>query len=303
MTAQIPSQTVLITGGTGFIGSAVCERLLQSGYHIIVLTRQTMPKKRNIQYIHSISDISDDAVIDHCINLAGEPLFSGAWTENKKQKLFNSRVGITREIVALNHRLQQPFRTLLSGSAIGFYGDKGQLETDESAISGHHLGALLCEQWETLATRATEQGTRVCLLRTSIVLGNGGALVPMKPLFKLGLGSPISSGQQYWPWISLEDMVMATMFLLENKNVSGPVNLCSPNQVTNKQFSKTLANTLNRPMILPGVPAWLLKLVTLGASDLLTDSVKLIPDKLIHHGFQFKYPILDDAMKQAVLHH
>lgn len=300
MNSNSTVQKVLITGGTGFIGTALCDKLIASGYHLMVLTRQSYNKHSSIQYINSLSDIASTEIIHHCINLAGEPLFSGPWTSNKRKKLFESRIGTTRQLIELNKRLSTPFLTLLSGSAIGYYGNKGQTPVDETAPPGSHLGAQLCDQWETVAKNASDQGTRVCFLRTGIVLGHGGALTPMKPLFKLGLGSPISSGNQYWPWISLEDMVLAILFLIENTQISGPVNLCSPQQVTNKQFSKTLADTLKKPIFLPGVPAWLLKAVTLGSSNLLTDSVKLVPKTLMQYGFQFKHPRLSDAMARAI---
>lgn len=287
----------LITGGTGFIGSAICQRLIETGYSITILSRRSISSTNDISYIKSLDEIPDSTVIDVCINLAGEVLFNGPWTPAKRRKIRESRFGITSALVSLNQRLAKPITTLLSGSAVGYYGDQSDTNLTEDAVEGSHDGAKLCLQWEQIAKKCEIQGTRVCLLRTGIVLGNGGALKLIRMIFQLGLGSPLGSGKQYWPWVSLEDMTAVLQFLITNTQLCGPINICSPNQITNKEFSKTLASVLHRPFWLPSPPNFFLKWISLGGFELLTDSVRLESKKLTEAGFVFRHQQVEEAIR------
>ena len=292
---------ILVTGGTGFIGTKLCEKLRERD-EIFILTRRPKPQnvsgKFAVQMVESLDNISSNTHIHTAFNLAGESLFSRPWTKNRKQKLWDSRITTTQSLTALNARLDQPIEQIFSGSAVGYYGDKGDQPVFESAQPGQHFGAQLCKEWEKMAMENEQHGTRVTLLRTSIVLGHGGALAPMKPAFMFGLGSAIGSGNQIWPWIHIDDMVAALVFMMDQKLFEGPVNLCSPNPVSNREFSRTLAKVLNRPFWLPAIPGALIKKATLGAGELLTDSCNQQPGRLNTEKFEFSYPELELALRQ-----
>ncbi len=291
---------VLITGGTGFLGQALVRDLVARGDAVIVLTRHILAPSKGTTFIQSLDSIEADTQIDACINLAGEPLFNGPWTAGKKHKIWNSRCKTTQNIVSLNQRLQQPIPLLLSGSASGYYGDKGQHRVPETAEAGNHFGAKLCQEWESIAMQAGVLGTRVCLLRTGIVLGSGGALKPLIPLYRWGLGSALGSGQQFWPCIHQEDWVAAVLFCLDNNSLSGPINLCSPQAVTQQEVSDALALACHRKIWLPNIPRWFLRLVTMTSSDLLTDSAQMVPEALTNAGFVWSTADCRVAIKKVV---
>lgn len=293
-------KTILVTGGTGFLGQALVQRLHDRGDDVIVLSRQPHPTTERIRYIQSLSEIAPSCRIDACINLAGDPLFNFPWTKAKRQRIWTSRIETTTAIGQLNQKLDQPISTLISGSASGYYGDKGQDVVTESTSSGTHYGAELCRAWEQCAIELGTLNTRICLLRTGIVIGNGGALLPMLPLFKLGLGAPLSNGQQLWPWIDIDDWVSATLFCLDQPNLSGPVNMSAPAPIKQLDFTQLLAKVLHRPVWLPGVPAWLLKIVTRNSSQLLMDSVNMQPKVLTDQGFKWQTLSCRAALEKAV---
>lgn len=294
-------KTILVTGGTGFLGQALVQQLGARGDHVIVLSRQALPTTDTIRHIQSLSEIKSSSQIDACINLAGEPLFNFPWTHAKRQSIWTSRIGTTTAVGQLNMRLDQKMSTLISGSASGIYGDKGDDVVTESSMSGDQFGAALCSAWEFSANENTALGTRVCLLRTGIVIGNGGALLPMLPLFKLGLGAPLGKGQQLWPWIHIDDWVSATLFCLDHATLSGPVNMSAPTPIKQSDFTQLLASVLHRPAWLPGIPAWLLKIATRNSSQLLMDSVNMQPRVLIDQGFNWQTPSCREALEKAVM--
>lgn len=300
---------ILITGGTGFIGFELIKLL--SSHELLILTRD-IPKaiqrfaaipSKNLQLIDSLDSLADFNGIDAVINLAGEPIADKRWSKKQKQQIMRSRLDITEQLVEKIHASAQPPAVLLSGSAVGFYGDHQEHAFDECLqVHSEHFSHQVCQQWEQLALSAQSAQTRVCLLRTGIVLApDGGALKKMLLPYRLGLGGMIGDGQQYFPWIHMLDMVRAILFLLETEHAQGAYNLCAPHPVPNAEFSLALANALKRPHILK-TPRWLIQLLLGEASELLLDSIRAKPKKLTDLGFQFHYSRIDRALSQLTAH-
>jgi hypothetical protein len=300
---------ILITGGTGLIGQALIQELLQLEHHVVLFTRNKSTVKhrfpRPTPRLGSIIDNLDDLDfnnIDAVINLAGEPIVNKRWTPKQKQVLCESRWQLTTRLVDKIIAANTPPHTLISGSAIGVYGRQGERHVDESFDDFHcEFSSTLCKEWEAIALKAQTDKTRVCLLRTGIVLAKKeGALAKMLPAFGLGLGGPIGSGQQVMSWVHIQDMVNIVLFLLKKTELSGPFNATAPNPVSNKVFSKTLANELRRPCIFK-VPAFVLKLVLGEMSDLLIYGQYVYPKRLLDAGFQFRKAHLDQALKDLLV--
>jgi uncharacterized protein len=295
---------ILITGGTGFIGQTLCPTLLAAGHSLTVLSR-TPDKVVKIfdnlaTPINTLQALSDSDHFDAVINLAGAPIFGGRWTDKRKQILRHSRIDITQGLVDFMARADRKPSVFLSGSAIGFYGDQGDTIVDEASSGHEEFGHQLCVEWEQQAEKAKEYDVRVCLLRTGLVVGkHGGFLKPMLLPFKLGFGGRLGSGNQWMPWIHIDDHVAICQALLEDSNLEGKFNLTAPNPVTNQTFSKTLAGLLNRPALFP-MPAWALKLILGEMSALLIGSQRVIPKRMLAAGFQFKFADLDDALKDVL---
>lgn len=298
---------ILVTGGTGFIGSALINALKE--HDITVLSRNPAKASQNLgSRINAVTSLDQFDNLDDfnaVINLAGEPIINKRWSPQQKKKICHSRWGLTEHLVEKIQAGSQPPHTFISGSAVGIYGDQLDTVIDESfAISdqvkhddfAHHV----CQRWEEIANEASSEQTRVCLLRTGIVLGkHGGALAKMLPPYQLGLGGPIGNGSQYTPWIHLQDMVDAIVFLLQNPSASGAFNLTAPEPVTNKVFSQSLAKALRRPHFL-FTPAFVLKVVLGEASSLLLEGQRAVPQKLEALGFDFSYRDIDSALKAIV---
>jgi uncharacterized protein (TIGR01777 family) len=296
---------ILLTGGTGFIGKSLVKRLLQQGQTLTILSRN--PKKASalfgnkITIWSSISEWSEMTHFDAVINLAGEPIIDKAWTAKRKQELLDSRVGITKQLVVAMQNAHKKPNIFLSGSAIGVYGDCGLTICTESATAGNDFAAQLCQQWEQAAHKAEALGVRVALLRTGLVLAkHGGMLAKMRLPFSLGLGSQLGNGQQIMSWIHLDDYIEAVLFLLDCEDCQGAFNMTAPNPETNQQFSRELARSLKR-RVLFSTPEWALKPVLGDRSLLLFGGQNVIPSKLLSHSFQFRYPKLNDALKNIEL--
>ncbi|HAS6064617.1 TPA: TIGR01777 family protein [Vibrio vulnificus] len=298
---------ILLTGGTGFIGSELLKAL--SSHHVVLLTRDVDLAKQklqstdlgNIRYIADLSAFRDFNDFDAVINLAGEPIADKRWTESQKQRICDSRWHITEQIVALIHASAKPPSVFISGSAVGYYGDQQDHPFDE-CLHVHSAGFThtVCAHWEQIAKRAQSESTRVCLLRTGVVLGlNGGALKKMLPPYRFGLGGPLGSGKQFLPWIHLQDMVRAIVFLLETPHAQGVYNLCAPHPVSNREFSQTLAKTLKRPHLL-STPKWLMTLAMGESSCLLFDSIRAKPKRLTEIGFTFLFSRVEPALKNIL---
>jgi len=294
---------ILITGGSGFVGQRLCEQLDADGHDLLVVSRSpdkaadALPDGADIRA--RIADF-DDAAPEAIVNLAGEPIAEGRWTDAKKKRIVESRVDTTREVVELCGRLETPPKVLVSASAVGYYGDQGDRDVTEETERNEEWLSEICVKWEAEARRAAEHGVRVAIVRIGLVMDEGGGmLAKMLPAFKFGLGSKLGDGSQYMPWIHRDDLVRAILFLLEHDECDGPYNGSAPNPVTNAEFTKTLASHLNRPTFLPA-PAPALKLAFGEMSHVLLTGAKMLPKRLEDAGFEFRYPTLDDALAEIL---
>ncbi len=290
---------ILMTGGTGLIGQAFIKRNSDSN-EFTVITRDIEKAKQlfgpSVSVISSISKIDDIGEFDAVINLAGEPIADKRWTDTQKTVICESRWKITSEIVAKINSSPSPPHVLLSGSAIGYYGNQKDKLVNEQSSPHREFTHDLCQKWETIAQGVNTPKTRVVTLRTGVVLSkSGGALDKMALPFKYGVGGTLGNGEQYIAWIHIHDMVNAMAFLLNNENCQGPFNLTAPRPVTNREFSTILANTLHRPCLFK-VPSFVLKLVMGEASTLVLEGQQVIPEKLTTAGYKFTYPTLESAL-------
>lgn len=295
---------ILLTGATGFIGSALTRRLLEDGHEVYAwvrdLQRANSVLGNQVLCFEELEQIRHEE-IGAVINLAGEPIADMRWTDSRKQILLHSRVGVTRQLVDFFENQHRQPSVVLSGSAIGYYGNQDRnLTLDESADASPGFSHTLCEQWETEAQRFASQTTRVCFLRTGIVLGRGGGvLAKMSFPFKLGLGGPIGNGLQVMSWIHLQDWINACLFLLSRDELSGPFNMVSPNPVDNQTFTRVLARALHRPAFFR-VPCFLLKMILGETAELLCRGQRVVPKKLLFAGYKFKYTNINQAMTDVV---
>lgn len=289
---------LLITGGTGFIGSALCSRLLEENHNIVVLSRYPEKIHSPIKAITDLNELKDNDIFDIVINLAGEPIANKRWNDKQKHKIFSSRIDTTKKLISYFKNLENKPNLFLSGSAIGYYGiDKTNNVIEEESIGDNSFASELCQKWEAVALKAEDLGIRTCLLRTGIVLGkNGGALSKMLPLFKICLGGKIGQGKQWMSWIHIDDLVGIILFCIDHDNLNGAINGTSPNPVTNQVFTKTLGAILKRPTILP-MPKIAVKLL-MGqmGEELLLAGKKIVPKKVLDAGYIFKYKTLEKAL-------
>ena len=296
---------ILITGASGLIGKALQESFAAKGYEMLLATRREPKDDQHIQWNADTGFRDDDLErlegLDAVIHLAGENIAGFRWTEEKKKAIRDSRVFGTRSMIETFDKLNDKPKTFISGSAIGFYGDRGDDEMTESSAAGKTFLSEVCKEWEAESRRAEDLGIRTVLLRTGIVLSkDGGALATMMTPFKLGVGGVIGDGKQWMSWISLDDVVGIINYALENEHVRGAVNLTSPNPVTNEEFTKTLGSVLYRPTSLP-LPEFAVHMVFGEMGDaLLLDSTRVIPKRMKDAGYEFKYPVLRAALERAV---
>ncbi len=292
---------ILVTGGTGFIGRPLCARLLAEGHQLTVLSRHPAGVASLIAPAVTAWDSLDqwqaEDTFDAVINLAGLPIIDAAWTAARKQALWDSRVTLTRQLVAKIRNAVQPPAVFLSGSAIGYYGDCGDRAVDEADPAGQDYGATLCNAWEQAALEASSENTRVCLLRTGLVLHpSGGMLGRMSLPYRLGLGGAIGSGEQWMSWIHRDDHIAIMLRLLHTSTAAGIYNLTAPTPVNNRTFSHELARSFNRPDILT-TPAWLLRLILGERAELLLTGQKVLPKRILELGYTFEYPELEAALR------
>lgn len=290
---------VLITGGTGFVGQALCPRLAAAGHEVIVLSRQWNPRlpAGSTRAVRQLEDLPAGDV-DAVINLAGEPIADARWTASRKKLLVDSRVGTTSRLVEWMAGSARRPRVLVSASAVGFYGDQGDRSIVEDTPAVPGFTHELCAAWESAAQRAAAFGVRVCIARIGAVLDRGGgALEKMLPAFWMGLGGPLGSGRHYFPWIHREDMAAILQWLAENPAAAGIYNAGAPNPVTNAEFTRALARAIKRPAVLP-MPAAAIKLLFGGVAEILLGSQRMLPKRLLDEGFQFRYPDIDAALAE-----
>lgn len=289
---------ILITGGTGFIGQRLCERLLARGDSVTVLTRR--PGRFAIPGARATDRLEEAGPVEAVINLAGEPLTQGRWTPARKRAMQASRIGTTQALLAWMAAQAERPAVLVSGSAIGWYGPRDSTPLDETASPGHDFAAMLCRHWEAEAFKAEGLGVRTCVLRTGIVLErDGGALARMLPPFRLGLGGPMGEGQQWMSWIHREDLVGMILWLLDSAQARGAYNGTAPGTVTNRTFATTLGDALHRPARLT-TPAFALKLAFGEMAGLLLTGQNVQPAHALAEGFTFRYPSLEGALQAIV---
>jgi hypothetical protein len=294
----------LLTGGTGLIGAAICQKLQAAGHTVIVLSRQRDKVHRRCGLsaiaITNLTEIGSHERVDVVINLAGAPIANARWSARRKRILEQSRIDLTEQLVQwLSQRQKKPV-ALISGSAVGWYGDQG--DTLLSETSGFHdeYAHQLCERWEHAALKAREVGARVCIVRTGLVLAADGGLLPRLLLpFRLGLGGPMGDGTQYMPWIHIDDIANLFIFLSKQTTLEGVFNGTAPGPVTNTEFTRTLAHQLHRPALLR-VPACVLKAGLGELSELLLGGQRVLPENARAAGFQFHYTELKVALNDIL---
>jgi uncharacterized protein len=295
---------ILVTGSTGLVGSALIPVLESKGHQIVRLVRSA-PKNKEAEIFWDIEKgvLNTDELegIDAAVHLAGENLAEGRWTEEKKRRILESRAKGTRLLSEALAKLKRKPQVLVSASAVGFYGNRGDEILTEQSASGSDFVAEVCREWELATQPAAQAGVRVVNLRFGVIFSaEGGALKKMLLPFKIGIGGKLGSGRQYMSWITLDDAVGVIEFALENDSLRGPVNTVAPDAPTNKEFTKALGSALSRPTIFPA-PAFALRLV-FGemADETLLTSQRVEPARLKEEGYVFKYPELKTALKHVL---
>lgn len=290
---------ILLSGASGFIGSALVPFLHRQGHTVIRLVRHA-PSAGDILWGPENNQL-DASVVDNfdaVIHLAGANIAGKRWTKSYKREIWDSRIKSTELLVARMTEVAAPPKVFICSSATGYYGDRGDEMLTEESAPGTGFLAKLCVAWEKSSQAISTRGTRVVNLRTGMVLSpNGGALKKMLLPFKLGLGGRLGSGNQYWSWIALADYLAAVEFILSHNSIAGPVNMVSPEPVTNTAFTRALGHALGRPTILP-VPEFVLRTVFGEMADsLFFSSQRALPTKLINNGFQFANGHLTEAFR------
>ncbi|RYU79733.1 TIGR01777 family oxidoreductase [Hymenobacter persicinus] len=297
------SRKVLITGGTGLIGTRLADMLIDAGYEVAILSRHpSQSRYRSFRWDPATGTIDEAAVpyADYIINLAGSSVSDGKWTRERKHEILTSRLQGTSLIARELAKDNQHVRTFLSASAIGIYGDSGDaLVTEDTApASTDDFLVDVSQQWEKAGRRVQELGIRTVLMRIGIVLSpEGGALVPLARTVKMMAGAPLGSGKQFMSWIHLDDLCRLFMQVLEEPQWQGTYNAVAPNPVTNQEFTETLAEVMHRPLVLPKVPAFGLKLMMGEMSEIVLGSQRVSAQKVLNQGFRFEYPELRGALE------
>ncbi|MFQ6023275.1 MAG: TIGR01777 family oxidoreductase [Acidiferrobacterales bacterium] len=295
---------ILVTGGTGFIGSALFRRLRADDHSVTVLTRDRQRVRQHLSgrviAIESMDELTEKNAPEVIVNLAGLSLGSGRWTDDLKQTFVSSRVDVTRQLVAYISRTRRRPRVLISGSAVGYYGARGDEELDEDSAPGDEYQANLCKAWEAEALKAEDLGVRVCRLRSGVVLGKGGgALSSLLPPFRLGLGGHVGSGKQWMSWIHIDDLVSIIMHLMINESLKGAFNCTAPNPETNLDFARKLGAALRRP-VFTWAPGWVVRSLVGEMAHLYLTGQKVLPKKVLESGYRFKYPDLSMALAEVL---
>lgn len=291
---------IAITGASGFLGTALVPYLQEQGHEVIRLVRG-VPRAADEHRWNPDHGVDLLGHVDGVIHLAGENIAGGRWTEARKAKIRDSRVGPTRALAQSLARAADKPAVLISVSAIGYYGNRGTEALTEQSAPGQGFLADVCQAWEAAADPARAGGIRVVHPRFGIILdARGGALGQMRLPFSLGLGGPLGPGTQYYSWVGIADVLRAVHFALTTDTIDGPVNVTSPNPVTNAEFTRTLGRVLRRPAVIP-VPGWALKTLfgELAEAELLS-SKRVLPAVLQEAGFTFRHAALEDALRATL---
>lgn len=294
---------IVLTGGTGFIGNSLQNSLIRQGHEVLVLSRRSAqnsnPSARYVLWDPVRGNEWEQSLrgADACINLAGEPIAAKRWTKAQKLKIIESRCDATHALAHAIQKLDKKPKVLINASAVGWYGPHGDEIITEEQRPGADFLAQTCKAWETHAVRAEDFGLRVVRLRIGIVLEKGGgALQKMIPPFQFFIGGPLGDGRQWMSWIHREDVVGLILWALENSKVSGALNATAPNPVTMKEFAAALGKVMGRPSFAV-VPGFVLKTLLGEMSDLLLKGQRVVPEKALRLGYQFKYPSLEPALR------
>lgn len=299
-----------MTGGTGFVGTLLTHELVDQGHEVTVLTRSVKSKNRVLPKGASLLEGDptlagawQQRVPDHdaVINLAGHSIFK-RWTPSTKKAIRDSRVLTTQNLVEALLARKGKETVLLSTSAVGYYGFCGDEDLEETSPAGNDFLASITQEWEAAALEAEKHGIRVILCRFGIVLGShGGALNQLVPLFKKALGSPLGGGKQWFSWIHEKDLVNVYLFLLDQENVSGPINCTAPEPVRNREFTEILGKTLGKPTFMPAVPGFLVKLTLGEFGSVLLNGQKVLPKRLMDMGFGFQFSNIKEALEDLLM--
>lgn len=293
-------KNILITGGTGFIGEYLSEELLKEGYFLTIVTRSpekyNSVKAKNQQFITLDQATERMPDMDIVINLAGESIFGQRWTEEVKNRIYDSRINTTRSLVDAMEVADDKPELFISASAVGIYGDSGDTLLSEESSFGSDYLATVCKDWEKESKRAESLGVRVANPRIGIVLEKGGGVIEqMMTPFKLFVGGPVGTGDQYVPWVHMKDLCNAILFPIKNQNFSGPYNACSPNPATMDELAKALGKVMNRPSLFR-VPEFVLNVALGEAAEPILASLRVQPKELQKADFKFAFEDLETAL-------
>lgn len=299
---------IFITGGTGFVGKALSQRLMRDGHSISILTRKIRDKSRSdqgISYVQGdptqkgdwLNPLADSDIV---LNLAGESIFK-RWSDQNKKSIYESRVLTTKNIVEGLSARKTKETLLISTSAVGYYGFHDNEELLENNPPGTDFLAVLSKDWEAAANEAIRYGVRTVICRFGIVLGKEkGALPMMVPLFRYWLGSLLGSGDQWFSWIHIQDLVNIYVFLMNQKDISGPFNCTAPHPVTNREMTKALGEALDKPVFMPSIPGFIVRLIMGEFGDTLLKGQKVLPGRLQERGFEFQFPDIRNALEDLL---
>lgn len=292
---------ILLAGASGLIGTALKSELGSDGHEVRALVRRPARDDTEYQWRPGEGHLPDEAIewAQGVVSLSGAPLGRLPWTRNYRREIYYSRIDVTRTIAGAIAAAPTPPQVWVSGSAVGYYGDRpGEVLTEDSP-AGEGFLAGVCTRWEA-ATAPAREATRVACVRTGLVMADGGALAPLLLATRLGAGSTIGTGRQQWPWIALADEARAIAHLLTASQLSGPVNLAGPEPATAGRVTRTLAKQMHRPHLFR-LPAWLLRLV-MGepAEEMLLPNQQMVPQRLQEDGFEFRYPTAEQAVAAAL---
>jgi len=296
---------IFITGGSGFVGSNLSNYFINRGHRVFAVSRSpgsTRISHKDYIYISADTTQTGDwqnalGEVDAVVNLAGATIFK-RWSASYKQRIYDSRILTTRNVV--DALPQGKPVTLCSASGAGYYGNRGDDILNEGEPAGDDFLAGVSVEWENEALKASEKSARVAIMRFGVILGkDGGAMAKMIPAFKSFVGGPLGTGKQWFPWMHLDDLMAAIEFILGHQEISGALNFCAPNPVRNRDLAKAIGAVLKRPAVMPA-PAFMVRIAMGEFGNVLLDSQRAVPDKLLHHGFTFQYPNINGAIQSIV---